>query len=238
MLVRVRSSVMFEFEKYFAEKKLVCFDFDGLLVDTERLHHEAYMVTLKNMGFPLPLDFSIYCMIAHSDNRDLFEQTVRAKYRDFPHTWQEVRKQKTEKYRELLKQGKVKAMEGAKEFVAFLHNQKIDTAIVTNSDRCDVEEIAKHLPFLNSISPWITRDDYQNPKPAPDGYLLALQKKNVAAKDAIGLEDTKKGIKALQNAHIDHLLINPLLPEPSHRALPSLLGLCPSIGDPAPNSNV
>lgn len=220
VLVRVRSSVMFK--KYLENKKLVCFDFDGLLVDTEPMHHIAYMETLKEIGYPLPLDFSIYCMIAHSDNRDLFEQTVRAKYRDFPYTWQEVRQIKTKKYRELLKQGKVLAMEGAKELVELLHKKGIDTCIVTNSDRCDVEEIARHLPFLKTITPWITREDYNLPKPAPDGYLLALKKKNIDAKDAAGLEDTKKGITALQSANVPHLLINALITKASENALPSL----------------
>jgi beta-phosphoglucomutase len=211
--------------KYIKDKKLVCFDFDGLLVDTEPLHHEAYTTCLEKLGFPLPLDFTTYCMIAHSKNRALFEETVKARHPSFPHTWKEVRALKTNIYRDLLKAGKVLPMEGAKALVEHLHGQGIDTCIVTNSDRCDVEEIAKHLPFLKTISPWITREDYDLPKPSPDGYLAILKKKNIDASHAIGLEDTQKGISALQNAAIPHLLINPITHKDSERSLPSLTHL-------------
>lgn len=210
------------YSKYIKDKKLVCFDFDGLLVDTEPLHHEAYMTCLESLGFPLPLDFSIYCMIAHSKNRKLFEETVKAKHPSFPYTWEEVRAIKTKIYRDLLKAGKVLPMEGAAALVEHLHKQGIETCIVTNSERCDVEEIANHLPFLKTISPWITREDYKLPKPSPDGYLAILKKKNIDADQALGLEDSQKGITALQNASIPHLLINPLAPKDLERSLPSL----------------
>lgn len=196
------------FAKTFQNKKLVCFDFDGLLADTEPLHYEAYLSTLKELGCPMDLDFSAYCKIAHSDNRDLFEQTVREKHQDFPLTWEELRALKTKKYRELLALGRTEAMEGAEDLITKLKELGIATCIVTNSERCDVETIAKHLPFLKEIGPWFTREDYAQPKPSPDGYLLAVEKHGLTPRDAIGFEDTKKGIKSLQNAGMDSILVN------------------------------
>jgi beta-phosphoglucomutase len=220
VLVRVRSSVMLK--KHFKSKKLVCFDFDGLLVDTEPLHHIAYTQILEELGFPLPLDFISYCKIAHSPNRNLFKETVTNAHPHFNLEWEDVRTKKTALYRQLLKEGRVKGMPGAEKLIDQLLNLNIPICIVTNSDRCDVDEIAKHLPFLQKIPLAITREDYENPKPNPDGYLMALKKHGVTKKDAIGLEDTAKGISALKKAGLHHLFINKQIKEESENQLFSL----------------
>ena len=206
VLVRVRSSVMFN--KFFKSKKLVCFDFDGLLVDTEPLHHLTYETVLDELGFPLELDFISYCKVAHSSNRDLFNQTVKQKYPDFPHEWIDIRNKKIQLYKDLLKQGLIKAMPGAAKLIEKLKEENIPFCIVTNSNRCDVDEITNHLPFLKKVPKIFAREDYKNPKPEPDGYLTALKFHGVESHDAIGLEDTHKGITALQKAGMPHLLIN------------------------------
>ncbi len=206
VLVRVQSSVMFD--SYFSKKKLVCFDFDGLLIDTEPLHHLAYTDVLKSLNFPLPLTFEEYCGIAHSKNRNLFAETVKAKHPHFTMPWETLRAHKTNRYRELLNEGLIKPMEGAEALVKKLHDHKIKTCIVTNSYRSDLELIAKTLPFIHDIPLILAREDYPHPKPAPDGYLKALKYYKTHPDRAIGLEDSEKGMDALKAAGIPALLIN------------------------------
>lgn len=201
------------YTKHFTSKKLVCFDFDGLLVDSEPVHHQSYMETLESLGFPFPLDFKRYCEIAHSANRMLFKEKVHEKYPDFPYTWEELRAKKTQRYRELLKEGRVKAMQGAEKLIEKLLSEDKEICIVTNSDRCDVDEIISHIPFLQKIPKIIAREDYENPKPKPDGYLKALEFYKVQANEAIGLEDSRKGLGALKEALMDALFINPHIDE-------------------------
>lgn len=206
VLVRVQSSVMFD--TYFGNKELVCFDFDGLLIDTEPLHHLAYTDVLSHLNFPLPLTFEEYCAIAHSKNRNLFAETVKAAHPHFTMPWETLRAYKTNRYRELLTKGLIKPMEGAMALVKKLHDHGIGTCIVTNSYRSDVELIAETLPFIHDIPLILAREDYPKPKPAPDGYLKALQVYNTHKEVAIGLEDSEKGMDALKAAGIPALLIN------------------------------
>ncbi len=221
VLVRVRSSVMFE--KYFGKKKLVCFDFDGLLVNTEPLHHKAYNIVLNDLNAPLNLDFSTYCEIAHSANRDLFAQTVKSAHPDFSYTWEEVRKRKIALYSQLLQSDPVPLMEGASDLITKLFEKNIDVCIVTNSFRNDIDAIRKHHPILESIPKVFTREDYSLPKPSPDGYLKALQVHFVDYKDAIGLEDSIKGVHALKDAHMDYLFIHESHPDSTHSTLKAFL---------------
>lgn len=205
VLVRVRSSVMFN--KYFSKKKLVCFDFDGLLVNTEPLHFKAYDELFKQINYPLNLHFERYCNLAHDPDRDLFEKTVKKAYPDFPYSWKDIRQKKTQIYQKLLKEQPIYPMVGAKELIEKLHFSGIDYCIVTNSCRDDVETIARKIPFLQKMT-LIAREDYNKPKPSADPYEFALKKYSIDPTDAIGLEDTKKGISALKEASMDFLLIN------------------------------
>lgn len=214
VLVRVRSSVMFE--KYFPNKKLVCFDFDGILVNTEPLHYQAYLQTLSSLGYTVHINFEKYCSLAHNPDRLFFKKTIKKIFPDFNISWDIIREEKTKRYRSMLDSENVSSMIGVEDLIIKLHKRNIQTCIVTNSDRCDVDLIAKNHPFLHTIKKWITKDDYKNSKPSPDGYNLALQIHNIKKEDAIGLEDSPKGLQALKNAEMDAIFINTFPSDEQH----------------------
>jgi beta-phosphoglucomutase len=56
---------------------LFLFDFDGLLVDTERLQFQAYVNTLANRGVDLGWDYSRFCQLAHLNASALREEICR-----------------------------------------------------------------------------------------------------------------------------------------------------------------
>jgi HAD superfamily hydrolase (TIGR01509 family) len=196
------------FKKYFEGKKLVCFDFDGLLVNTEPLHHLAYNLTLDSLGFAVNFTYPTYCKIAHSQDRLLLKKTVESIHPNFKMEWEDLRALKTDCYRNLIKENRLSPMEGVEELIDKLLDQNIAICIVTNSDRAAIVDIAENLPFLKKIPVWITRENYPLPKPAPDGYLKALELHGVTKQEAIGLEDSAKGISSLEKAGIDYLFIN------------------------------
>jgi HAD superfamily hydrolase (TIGR01509 family) len=215
------------FERYFGNKKLVCFDFDGLLVNTEPLHHKAYTLVLEQLNAPLHLDFETYCLLAHDKDRDRFYKAVKKAFPLFSYSWEQVRKLKIDLYSTLLQSDPVALMEGADELIGLLHNAFIDTCIVTNSFRPDVEKIIAHHPILQSIPVIISKEDYLLPKPSPDGYLRALQLYSIESKEAIGLEDSIKGVTALNKASIDALFIHPTHQEATHTSLKELISNVP-----------
>jgi beta-phosphoglucomutase-like phosphatase (HAD superfamily) len=48
----------------------------------------------------------------------------------------------------------------------------------------------------------VSAEDVQKPKPAPDGYRLALERLGVRATGAVGLEDSEAGVEAAVRAGI------------------------------------
>ncbi len=188
---------------------LFCFDFDGLLVDSESLHKQAYELALKEFSLLGAIGFYDYCFAAHypTGNRlkdlycSLFSQL------DDP-MWEEVVKKKQKHYAGLLAQSPLSLMPYAETMIETLLSNGKALCVVTNS-RCQYTiPFRKALPILEEIPLWITRDDVAKAKPHPDGFLKALaHHPNVPKSRALGLDDALKGITAIVNAQITPILV-------------------------------
>lgn len=201
--------------------QLVLLDFDGLLVNTEHLHFEAYRRMCAQRGHTLAWDFASFCSIAHRSSTGLKEKMyadLPALYQEEPN-WDVLYKEKKAEYLKLLEEGAVELMPGVGRFLCYLEQKKIKTAVVTNSAREQIDLIKQKIPLLQSIPVWITREDYRNPKPAPDGYLRALAELSEPGDSVLGFEDTLRGYSALEAAEVDGVVVSEVLSEEFQREL-------------------
>lgn len=58
----------------------------------------------------------------------------------------------------------------------------------------------RRASFEHCFALVVSGDDVRSSKPAPDCYLLALQKLGLNAADCIAIEDTRHGLDAARNA--------------------------------------
>lgn len=144
------------------------FDFDGVLVDTEPLHYAAYETVCHKWNIPWKYGFEQYCNAAHGESLG-FKKLLFSDYPELVEqgpSWDLIAKEKKEIYTELLKTSALKLMPGVEQLLAALQEQNLPSCVVTNSPRAHVEMIKELLPALRSIPHWITREDYENPKPS------------------------------------------------------------------------
>ncbi len=180
--------------------QLFLFDFDGILVNTEELHQEAYVQMCKGRGEQLTWDFPRYCMAAHFESTGLRDQI----YAEFPPLfnkepdWAVLYKEKKDAYKNLLKSGAVQLMPGVEKLLLALQAANIKRCVVTHSPEEHVNLIREQNPLLNSIPKWFTREDYSHAKPHPECYLKAISELGEQGDHIIGFEDTPRGLKALQ----------------------------------------
>jgi HAD superfamily hydrolase (TIGR01509 family) len=191
--------------------QLFLFDFDGLLVDTEQLHFASYREMCFRHRCEMNWDFQRFCREAHSKAMGIWDALAR----EFPRIFEDepckevLYEEKKSIYVELLKRARLELMEGAESLLTALADRGIKRAVVTNSPREHIEMIKKSLPLLQSIPVWITREDYSQPKPSPEGYLKAIERLAEAGDKMIGFEDTLKGLKALLAAGVESVLVCP-----------------------------
>ncbi len=191
--------------------QLYLFDFDGLLVDTEQLHYRSYLEVSRQRGCPLDWDFERFCFEAHRKAMGFFDGLER----EYPDVFkegpskQELYEKKKRIYFEMLQNNSLELMDGVEEFLQALEAHQIKCAVVTNSPKDQIDLIKKALPALNKVPLWVTREQYVDPKPSPEGYLKAITLLAKPGDKIVGFEDTLKGLRALVGASVDAVLVCP-----------------------------
>ena len=194
--------------KWIRDFQLFLFDFDGLLVNTEHLHYQAYVNMLAARGFTCDWSFLRFCELAHFDSHTLRTQ-IYAEFPGIEPNWTILYEEKKRCYFELISSGKVELMPGVEKLLRALEKENIRRLVATNSLREQIEHLRSQHPVLQTIPHWITREDYSNPKPSPECYLRAIQLYGKAGDKIIGFEDSIRGLQALRQTAALPVLICP-----------------------------
>lgn len=209
--------------QFLSQYTTVFLDFDGLLVNTEQLHFEAYKQLVESRDLPFPIDFHTFAGMAHTSSEALRAYLLETYplLRETP--WPELYAEKQSTFLEILASGPLDFMPGADALVSMLAEQNKPMCVVTNSSKALIDACRQRLPKLSLIPYWITRECYDAPKPKPDAYNAALKALNVKPHEVVGFEDSLRGIHALQGAQIDPVLIcDPAHPQMSSPEVASL----------------
>lgn len=189
--------------------QLFLFDLDGLLVDTERLHYQAYINMCKRRGFDLNWSFRRYSEASLHDPHALRIQI----YEEFPKLkekepdWKVLYEEKKQMFMDILEQGAAPLMPGVEELLLALQEANIKRCVVTHSQNQLIAKIREKNPILNTIPNWISREDYTHPKPHPECYQIAIEKWGKADDQMIGFEDSPRGLQALLETKAKPVLI-------------------------------
>lgn len=183
---------------------LFLFDFDGLLVNTEELHFAAYREMCRRRGYDLKWTLSQFFQAAHFDSAGL----KKAIYQEFPALfeqeprWEVLYAEKKQSYEQLLEKGDLTLMPGVEEVLIALEKAGKKRCVVTNSAKVQIDLIKQKIPVLNTIPHWFTRENYKEPKPHPECYLMAMKQLGQPNDRVIGFEDSTRGLTALRDAGV------------------------------------
>ena len=173
----------------------VCFDNDGLLLETESAWTRAEVELFGRRGREFTDDHKRYMI----GSAGAVGARKLAEMLELPGQDQELWDELHALVMDELPRG-VDPMPGAPELVAALQERGTPIALVSNSAR-DFVELALRTAGMDGVFETVlTRDDVEQGKPAPDLYLRACEALGVTPAEAVGLEDTNTGIAALKAA--------------------------------------
>jgi HAD superfamily hydrolase (TIGR01509 family) len=88
----------------------------------------------------------------------------------------------------------------------------VTVGVVSGSARAEIEPVLAASGLNEFVETIVSIDDVDRGKPDPAGYLRALEALEIAAKDAIALEDTDVGIDAARAAGLRCIAVLGTLP--------------------------
>lgn len=196
---------------------LFLFDFDGVLVNSEKFHFKAYKQMCEQRGYSFPLDWEQYKLAALFPNGGV-KRALCETYPEFEPIWEQLYSIKRTLYCRFVKEEPIELMPGVENFLDKLNELKKPYCVVTNSTKAEVELIRAKHPVLERIPKWYTREDYVKPKPDPQCYLKAIEDFDPQGLVA-GFEDSPKGLKALLGTSAHAHLVGTSLPQTVRESL-------------------
>lgn len=177
--------------------KLVIFDLDGVLADTEPLHYYAKSEILQSLGLKNEININDFI---GKPNREFWDLALRGSGISIPFSALETRQ-----YDIILDQMRKREMhpsEGLVDVLEYLKTKGIQIGLCSSSNRYYVDRVLSFFQLNTYFDISVGGDEVKVKKPAPDGYLKVLERTGVRAESAVAVEDSASGVQAAQNAEI------------------------------------
>lgn len=213
--------------------KAVIFDFDGIIVDTEPLHHRAFQELLAPLGLGYSWEEYLERYLGF-DDRDAFREAFRAGGRALSdQTLKSLIDGKADAFLEIVSVG-VAPYPGVVELIRAISGT-LPLALCSGALRSDIAPILAQLELTGAFDAIVTADEVAFSKPHPESYRLAVARLQelfpgrVDPADSLAIEDTPAGIASAKGAGLRVLAVTNSYPKErltgAFRTVESLAGI-------------
>ena len=176
------------------------FDYDGLLVDSEKLYLETWCLVLTDEGQKV-------CRQYHEGRHESEVYEKVKPYLKRSMSLKDISDYKKTMFDKLVAQKRLELIDGVEELLEKLKNVA-SMSIVSNSRKDVVEDGIKSTGIEDYFDNLFCFSDEVNRKPAPDLYNLAISTLNLNKGSTLALEDSRLGILAAQEAGVPVICLN------------------------------
>ena len=186
----------------------VILDLDGLLIDTESVALKAWQKAAQEFGFEVSL--AVYARLI---GRTMAASRAEImKIIPFQTDIDQFIVRADEYYFDCITREGIKLMTGVPELLAWLEENDLPYTIATSSERSQAEWKIQKAGLTNRVGEFVTSDEVQHGKPAPDIFLRASQLVGQPSDKCVVVEDSEAGIMAASKAGAMPIMVPSTLP--------------------------
>jgi HAD superfamily hydrolase (TIGR01509 family) len=178
------------------------FDMDGLMLDTEPVYRASSEQAATELGYIFP--DGAQTMFTGRPAAACEQLLIELFGEEFP--LRRFRARWVELCRATLDAG-VRTKPGLQEILLFAEQHKLAVAVGTSTAADGAVSTLRGAGLSNRFPVVVTGDEVVRGKPAPDIFLEAARRLNVAPGDCVVLEDSEPGILAARSAGMIPILI-------------------------------
>ncbi len=183
--------------------KMVFFDMDGCVVDSEYTYVYAWHEVFKEYNIPIELE---EILTWRGKNNLAINQTIN----QYTNSMEEVlilRKIRDERFWLKMAKNEVNLKPFVHEIFDFLDSKQIPFALVTSTPKEKASRILTHFNLIHRFKFMVFGDDVKESKPSPEMYLKAVTLSGFNQDECIAFEDSKNGIEACNKANVDVIYV-------------------------------
>ena len=179
--------------------KTVIFDMDGVIVDTEPVHHYAYNQHFKELG--IEINDKYYASFTGNSTKNIYQRLKKdfnltekiddlvLKKRDYFNAAFDTKKD-------------LFLLDGVENLIKELHQNKMQLVLASSSANVTIERIFNRFNLHQYFSHIVSGEDFENSKPHPAIFEHAAFLSKTNRENCIVIEDSTNGIKAANAAKI------------------------------------
>lgn len=191
-------------------KKLLIFDMDGTIFDTEALYARSYIDAFDQDGVSFTIKDYARDFAGQTEESNL-SRVIEIigddqKGQDLYARAEEIRK-------DIYQNQGVDPKEGLSEVLEYLKDHGMTAVLASSSDRQTIDQLLKDQGLQDTFLAIVSGDDIENSKPHPEIFLKALDLSGFEKDQALVIEDSQAGVEAGFRAGIDVIMV-PDLVEP------------------------
>lgn len=190
--------------------KLVIFDMDGLIFDTERLSYESWKEAAKEFNIDFDLNL-LYKLLG--TNHESVRNTLHNEFENKINVDNYIM-ERNNIYLSKIMNGEVEKKKGIEELLKYLTDKNIKKAVATSSNREIAYKLLKDAGIYDYYDYILCGDEVKKSKPNPEVFLRVAEKLDIPANQCMVLEDSEAGTIAASRAKMTPVII-PDLKNPS-----------------------
>lgn len=175
--------------------KVVLFDIDGTLVDSNFLHVEAWARTFADLHLAVP-SWQIQRAIG-ADSAELLDRLIGSESDDMRERAQELH---STHYRDCMP--RLQLLPGARELITALAGNGARIVLATSAPQEELDVLRKVLDIDEQTFAVTSAEDVEKAKPEPDIIAVALGKGDAAPEEAVMVGDSTWDMTAAATAGV------------------------------------
>lgn len=176
--------------------KAVLFDLDGVIVDSEPLHFEADMLTMRDYG--VEISEEVLISYVGTSGPEMWAELI-VQY-GIPDTLPGIIARQLRHKKGLLAKAKLTAIEGIPELLRNIKGAGMRIALASSSSRFFIESVIENLGIAGYFEVVASGEEVARSKPAPDVFLRAAELLQIHPEDCVVIEDSANGVNAAKAA--------------------------------------
>ena len=179
--------------------RTVIFDMDGVIIDTEPIHHHAFFTQFAELG--ITVSDALYASFLGSSTRNVF-QRIKQEF-GLPQQVDELLRRKRELFNQAFDtDADLDLLPGVRALIEDIQRHGIQLVLASSASKATITRVFDRFELGPYFTHRVSGEDFAQSKPNPEIFVHAARLAQTPVAECIVIEDSANGVAAAKAAGI------------------------------------